>query len=44
MNTLNYIINEISAIENYNKHIKNAKEIKITFYKNNVSKLNKIPK
>ena len=44
MNTLDYIINEISTVENYNKHIKNAKEIKITFYKNNLSKLNKIPK
>jgi len=44
MDKLQYIINEINTVKNYNKHIKNAKRLKIVFYRGNLLKLDKIPK
>ena len=41
---LNYIVDEINSVKNYSKHTKDAKELKITFYKGNIDKLTNVPK
>lgn len=42
MNKLLYILNEINKIDNYNLHIKNAKEIKVKYYTLHKDSLNKV--
>lgn len=46
MNTkqkLKYILDEINTIDNINKHVKNAKEIKIKYYKLSEKQLKDVP-
>ena len=40
---LEYILNEINSVQNYNLHVKNAKEIKIQYYKLSKKQLKEIP-
>jgi hypothetical protein len=39
---LDYILNEINEVQNYNLHTRNAKEIKIEYYKSSKNKLKDI--
>lgn len=46
MNTkqkLKYILDEINTVDNINKHVKNAKEIKIKYYKLSEKQLKDVP-
>ena len=40
---LDYILNEINEVQNYNLHVKNAKEIKIEYYKLSEKQLKDVP-
>ncbi len=40
---LDYILNEINEVQNYNLHVKNAKEIKIKYYKLSEKQLKEVP-
>lgn len=40
---LKYILDEINSVQNYNAHVKNAKEIKIKYYKLSEKQLKDVP-